>query len=272
MFLYVGGIVAPDSFLAAGGIQGFTEPLGDNRLIGFEERFAQNFTFQIATQIDGLNHIGVGNVFYNGFEIGDMLDPTGTTALGNETMGPIVTRAVIVDIVGLKVAARATDSFFEVDGKPVLNGNYRITIDDIEHALDRQRVRRPIGPGDVPILHTGWTHLARTRPADYLAQEPGIYLAEARYLADKRVALVATDTWGLEVLDPEVTGANAFPVHQVLLTQNGIRIGESFVTDAAIADHVYEGVLVATPENVPGATCGSSPPALLGQPGRRPRD
>ncbi|MDH3295892.1 MAG: cyclase family protein, partial [Acidimicrobiia bacterium] len=106
----------------------------------------------------------------------------------------------------------------------------------------------------------------------YLTQEPGIYLEEARYFADRKVALVASDTWAVEVLSPAVTGGNAFPCHQLLIVKEGIRIGESFVTDAAVADHCYEGVLVATPENVPGATCGSSPPALLGQPGRKPRD
>lgn len=67
----------------------------------------------------------------------------------------------------------------------------------------------------------------------------------------------------LEVLSPDVTGGNAFPVHQELIVRNGVRIGESFVTDGAIADGVYEGMLVATPENVPGATCGSMAPVLL---------
>ena len=49
--------------------------------------------------------------------------------------------------------------------------------------------------------------------------------------------------------------------------KNGIRIGESFVTDSVVADGCYEGVFIATPENVPGATCGSTPPCFLGQTG-----
>ena len=272
MYLYVAGVQAPQEFIDGGGIQSsVTEPLGANQLTAMEERFAANFTFQIATQIDGLPHIGVGETYYNGFNIFDLLAPTGATALGNETMGPICTRAVILDIVGMKVAAGASDVLMEVDGKPVLVPNYRITIDDIEHALYRQRIRRGLRSGDVPIFHTGWTHLARTDADAYLAAEPGIYLAEARYFADKRVAIVASDTWGLEVLDPTLTTGNAFPCHQELIVQHGIRIGESFVTDTALADHVYEGVLVATPENVPGATCSSAAPMLMGQPGRAPR-
>ncbi len=278
MFLYVFGYEAGDEFVDGGGIQSSPAPFGPNLVVGHEERFAENFTFQIATQVDGLGHVGIGTGderggwFYNDNYAADIITPTGTTKLGNETMGPIVTRGVIVDVVGMKVADGATDDFFVApNGEPVLRDDYRITLDDIAHALRRQRVRRPIGAGDVVIFHTGWTHLVRSDPGRYLTQEPGIYLAEARYLIDKKVAIVATDTWGLEVLDPAVTGGNAFPVHQELLGRTGIRIGESFVTDAPIADHCYEGVLVLTPENVPGATCGSSPPVLLGQPGRAPR-
>ena len=84
--------------------------------------------------------------------------------------------------------------------------------------------------------------------------------------------MVATDTWGLEVVGSPVSGFNAFPCHQELMGKTGIRIGESIVTDDAINDNVFEGVFLATPENVPGATCGSSAPAFLGQSGRSPRD
>ena len=184
MFLYVLGYQPPAGFVEGGGILSSPTPVGPNLVSVHEERFAENHTFQIGTQLE--------------------------------------------------------------------------------------RVRRGIGPGDVPILHTGWTHLVRDAPTRYLAQEPGIYLAEARWFADRRPAIIASDTWGLEVLSPAVTGGNAFPCHQELLGKHGIRIGEGYVTDAAIAENVFEGVIVITPQNVPGATCGSTPPVLLGQPGRRP--
>ena len=81
--------------------------------------------------------------------------------------------------------------------------------------------------------------------------------------------VIASDSWGLEVLDPAVTGGNAFPCHQELLGKHGVRIGEGYVPTRAIAGGVYEGILVVTPQNVPGASAGSTPPVLLGQPGRR---
>ena len=57
---------------------------------------------------------------------------------------------------------------------------------------------------------------------------PG-FLAETRWFADRRPALIASDSWGLEVLDPAVTGGNAFPCHQELLGKHGVRIGEGYV-------------------------------------------
>jgi len=256
MFLLAFGYEAPADFVAGGGIQSGTEPLGPNLVTGHEERFQENFTFQIGTQVDGLGHVGVGEMYYNGFTAPDLISPTGLNALGNS----------------LKVSAKATDDFFIApNGKPVLRDNYRITIDDIENALYRQRQSKQFRRGDVPIFHTGWTHLVRDDPERYLTQEPGIYLSEARYLADRRVAMIASDTWGVEVLDPAVTGGNAFPCHQELFLKYGCRLGESFVTDDCIKDNVYEGLLCVTPENVPGATCGSSPPMLLGMRGERPR-
>ena len=47
-------------------------PLGPNMLTGHEDRFS-DYTFQIATQTDGLNHVGVGTTYYNGVQFDDML-------------------------------------------------------------------------------------------------------------------------------------------------------------------------------------------------------
>ncbi|MGV1029999.1 MAG: cyclase family protein [Dermatophilaceae bacterium] len=97
-----------------------------------------------------------------------------------------------------------------------MRGDYRITVADFRACLERQRVRG-VGTGDIPISHTGWTHLARSAREDHLAAEPGIHLAEARYFARQRFVAIASDTWGLEVVGREVTGGNQFPCHQELL-------------------------------------------------------
>ncbi|HEV2784610.1 MAG TPA: cyclase family protein, partial [Actinophytocola sp.] len=262
----------------SGILQG-TTPLGPNALSFHEERFPHSGTYQIATQLDNLGHIGVGETYYNGFRGPDIATPRGLAKLGNENLGPIVTRGVVYDIVGLKLAQGATTDLFRspVNGEWVLRDNYRITLTDMRDALRRQGVRREPGPGDVVLFRTGWTHLLNRAgfddPADpnntrYISVEPGIFLREARYLASRRVAIVASDTWGLEVLDPAVTGGNVFPVHQVLLTQNGIRIGEGVRSEGLVQDGVFECVYIVTPQFHAGSTAGNTPPAALGVPRR----
>lgn len=272
--LTVLGYQPPAGFEAAGGIFQGPTGIGANQVSVHEERFPDDGTYQIGTQLDGLGHVGAGPFFYNGFLGPDIAAPFGTTALGNEHMGPIVTRGVVIDILGLKVAEgdAAALGAPALNGQPVLLDNYRITLEDIRAALARQRVRG-ISPGDVVIFRTGWNQLLASRDPDeftrWLSMEPGIYLREARFLAAHRPAIVGSDTWALEVLGrPDLTGPNAFPVHQELLMRHGIRIAESVVTDALVADGAYECVYIVTPQYAEGATAGNTPPAALAQPRR----
>jgi kynurenine formamidase len=258
------------------GILQSATPLGPNTLSFHEDRFPHSGTYQIATQLDNLGHIGVGEIYYNGFRGPDIATPRGLANLGNEHLGPIVTRGIVYDIVGLK---QGTDDVFRspVNGEWVLRDDYRITLTDMRDALRRQGVRREPGPGGAVLFRTGWTHLLNRAgfddPADpsnlrYITNEPGIFLREARYLASRRVAMVGGDTWGLEVTDPAVVGQNVFPVHQVLLTQNGVRIGEGVRTEELVADGVYEFVYIVTPQFHVGSTAGNTPPAALAVPRR----
>jgi kynurenine formamidase len=256
------------------GILASDTPLGPNAISFHEERFPHSGTYQIATQLDNLGHVGVGEIYYNGFRGPDIATPRGLAKLGNEHLGPLVTRGVVYDIVGLKLAQGASTDLFRspVNGEWVLRDNYRITLTDMRDALRRQGVRREPGPGDVVLFRTGWTHLLNRAgfddPGDphnlrYITNEPGIYLREARYLASRRVAVVGSDTWGLEVTDPAVVGQNIFPVHQVLLTQHGVRIGEGIRTEELVADGVFEVVYIVTPQFHVGSTAGNTPPAAL---------
>lgn len=259
------------------GILQSTTPLGPNAVSFHEDRFPHGGTYQIATQLDNLGHVGVGETYYNGFRGPDLATPRGLANLGNEHLGPIVTRGVVYDIVGLKLARGAHSDLFRspVNGEWVLRDDYRITLEDMRDALRRQGVRREPGPGDVALFRTGWTHLLNRAGFDdpddpanrrYITKEPGIYLREARYLASRRVAMVGSDTWGLEVLDPAVVGPNFFPVHQVLLTQHGIRIGEGVRTEELVADGVFELVYIVTPQFHVGSTAGNTPPAAMAVP------
>lgn len=244
-----------------------TTPLGANRLSGNEERFPEGYTFQIATQLDNLNHIGVEHVFYNGFDGREFATPVGATKLGAENIGAFVTRGVLIDILGWKASRGSGDvQSASVNGQTryMLSNTYRITLEDIESAMKWSGVHH-LEPGDVVVIRTGWGDLADDpeRYDQFLATEPGIYIREAKYFADHRVAVVASDSWGLEVVGNPVSGPNAFPVHQVLLTQHGVRIGEGVLSTQIADAGVHEFVYMYSPMNAVGATAGGTPPVAL---------
>jgi kynurenine formamidase len=256
-------------------------PLGANRISAHEERFEPNLSYQVGTQLDQLNHIGVGPVFYGGHRGPDLAETWGTSALGAEQAGPIVTRGILLDVLALKLAEGATDALETApNGAPHLAATYRITLEDLENAMRRARVKT-IERGDVVLIRTGWNQLLESHdpasphaPDDpthpghqkYLGSEPGIYLREARWLASHRPAIVGADNWALEVAGNAVAANNLFPVHQELITHHGIRIGEAIVTDRLAADRVFEFVYIVTPQLATGATAGNTPPCALGQP------
>jgi kynurenine formamidase len=284
--LVLGGYQPPQDFAAEGGFVAFTEPIGANKLSVHEERFTAeqppgypaplSTTFQLGTQLDGLNHVGAAEFFYNGVRGPDIARGHGTTKLGNEHMGPIVTRGILLDVLGVKVATGQTADLAQPasNGAPLLRENYRITVEDIKQAMAFAGIAE-IEPGDAVLLRTGWNQLLGRRDPDDIrrwggvAGVPGIYLREARYLATFLPALIGSDTWTLEVFgDPVNSNGAIIPVHQELLMRHGIRIGESYALDELAADRVYEFAFIVTPQFVEGATAGNTPPAALGQPRR----
>jgi kynurenine formamidase len=257
-------------------------PLGPNRISAHEERLGANYSYQVGTQLDNLNHIGVGPVFYGGHRGPGIAETWGTSRLGSEHVGPIVTRGILLDVLGLKLVQGASDDLETApNGAPHLGATYRITLEDLEAAMRQARIKR-IKRGDVILIRTGWnqlldphdptsphapddpTHPGHPGYQKYLGSEPGIYLREARWLASQRPAIVGADNWALEVLGDPVAGSNVFPVHQELITHFGIRIGEAIVTDRLAEDRVFEFVYIVTPQFAYGATAGSTPPCALG--------
>jgi kynurenine formamidase len=244
------------------------QPVGTNRLSVNEERV--ELTYNMGTKINGLAHCGVGTMYYNGYRATDVAGPRGLRHLGNHLAGPIVTRGVLLDIVGMKCAAGETDDYFVLNGtKPVLRSNYRITVEDLRAAEEFAQLSSPIEAGDVILIRTGWRELIHTHPRRYIEDlPPGPYLREARYLAGFRPALIGIDVWVFGVIDPEIERGAHAACHQELFVRHGIRIGEAIRSDLLAADNVYEFVFCAHPTNVVGAVAGNSPPFALGQPGK----
>lgn len=249
-----------------GGLGYFQGPtgFGTNNLSAHEERFLEGGTYQIATQLDNLSHVGVGHIFYNGNDAREFAKPLGASKLGMEHVPPFVTRGVIIDVLDLKISQGAgKDVVQTVNGNKMLSNSYRITLEDIQAAMKRARLGK-IQPGDVVCFRTGWHTLADdpTTYKQYLDTEPGIYLREARWLVDHRPAVVTADTWALEVLPgvPTSDPGQLFTVHQELIVKNGIRIGEGVIVTDLANDGVHEFVYSYSPQHALGATAGNVAP------------
>lgn len=202
---------------------------------------------QIGTQFDGLGHLGIGDLFYNGHRASEFAQPDGLTKLGIEHVGPIVTRGVLIDVARFK-------------GVGQLPGAYEITAADLEGALERQQT--VIRSGDVVLVHTGWGALWMRDNAKYGASAPGLGLAAAGRLADAGVVVVGADTWGLEV-QPNPDPSLSAPVHQLLLARNGIYIHENLDTSGLARDGVYEFAYFFTPLRLKGATGSPGSPLAI---------
>jgi kynurenine formamidase len=225
--------------------QAFAMP-GRNQAVYHDEIISGELG-QIGTQFDGLGHLGIGDLFYNGNRRSEFAQAEGLMRLGIENVGPIVTRGVLIDVARFK-------------GVEQLQGGYEITLADVQGALQRERVE--IRSGDMVLLHTGWGGLWMKDNARFVESAPGIGVAAAQFLADKEVVVVGADTWGVEVM-PNPDSSLSAPVHQLLITRNGIYLHENLITDALARDSVYEFAYMFAPLRLKGATGSPGNPIAI---------
>ena len=202
---------------------------------------------QIGTQFDGLGHMGIGDLFYNGNNRADFAKPEGLVKLGIENVGPIMTRGILIDVAAYK-------------GVSQLEASYEITSADLQGALKKEKVE--IRSGDMVLIHTGWGSLWMKDNARYGQTCPGIGVDAAKLLADKEVVVVGADNWGIEV-NPNPKPQLAAPVHQLLITQNGIYLHENLSSEELARDNAYEFAYVFSPLRLRGATGSPGNPIAI---------
>ncbi len=202
----------------------------------------------VATQIDGLGHITTGedNHWYNGFKEADWGGDWGPRKAGAETIPPIVARGVLIDVAGFK----------NVEALP---GHYAITVDDLKGALAWQK--SDVEPGDVVLVRTGTLRYWGETGSDHAKvgdhDSAGIDLASARWLVEEKGAvLIGSDTSGLEVA-PAPPGSRSFvPVHEYLLVEQGVHIGEFHFLEDLARDKVYQFCYICATNKIKGSTAG----------------
>jgi kynurenine formamidase len=200
--------------------------LGANRATGNDDLLIT--WLGIGSQIDGLGHMGIEHVYYNGNRAQDFVTPTGLTKLSTDRLPPIVTRGVLLDM------ARYMN-------QEILPAGTAFNTAEIEAAAKAQGVK--IGAGDVVLFHTGWLNVADMDTARFMSGEPGLGVDGARYLAGLGVVAVGSDSWAVEAI-PHEDPSLVFPVHPELLAKNGVYILENMDTRALAADGVHEFLFV----------------------------
>ncbi len=199
--------------------------LGPNKFT-FNDELVNAWT-GVGTQLNGIGHIGIDNVYYNGNHAADFVTVEGVKKLGVEKVPPIVTRGVVLDM---------TAHY----GKPVIPGGTEFSVADIQAVLKKQNIT--LRSGDVVLFNTGWLELIGKDNKQFLEFEPGIGMKAAQWLADQGIVAFGGDTWASEVY-PNPSGEE-FPVNQYMLAKRGIYNLELIDSRALVRDQAWEFLFV----------------------------
>ena len=203
----------------------------------------------VATQVDGLGHITVGedNHWYNGFKEADWGGNFGIRKCDATTIPPIITRGVMIDVAG----ARGVDA---------LPSNYKITAEELQNALEKQKTK--LRPGDTVLVRTGTLRHWKENGSDHeklgAHDSAGIDLGAAKWLCEQHGAiLIGSDTSGLEQGPPPMEKNPSFiPVHRYLLVEQGVHIGEFHFLEDLAKDRVYEFCYICMTNKIRGTAAG----------------
>lgn len=204
-------------------------------------------TFQVGTQLDSIGHIQIADRFYNGWTTKEVVESWGLRKFGIESVPPIVTRGVLVDVAAYKGVKR-------------LPKGYVITVADVEGALARQQVA--IRAGDAVLFHTGWGGLWGRDNGEFLAGEPGPGMAVVHWLYERRISITGADTWSYGPVpgeDPE----RPFLVPQTMYVKLGLFGLENLATEALAERRVYEFLFTLTHARTRGSTAAVVAPAAV---------
>lgn len=209
-----------------------------------------------APSIDALGHIG-----HNGFLFGGV-DAAASTSdargIGRSGVGEqldiahypkelLVNRGVLLDV------AR----FVNRDGEP-LAGAFNITRDLLEDTARHQRVK--VRRGDTVLVRTGWGRYFTENPGLYTGNNAaGVGVTGAQWLVEQGARVVGNDTLTFEVrpplsFPPETPVFQVFPVHMLLIPDNGINIIENYFLEEIAAAKEHEFLLVVPPLKIRGGT------------------
>ncbi|MET9035889.1 cyclase family protein [Streptomyces mirabilis] len=189
------------------------------------------FHLQASTQVDGLRHRRAsGHGFYNGVPDEDITERSPRLGVQLWAETPLVGRGLLIDVEG----------FLNDRGTPLSHaGGPALAPAVLDEALAAQN--STVEVGDLVLVHTGWAHWylttdPATRAATRTARRATGFAQSREFAAwcwDHRIALMATDTFAVEVLPvlPDSDYLDSAPedagmMHQELIAKLGLPLGE----------------------------------------------
>jgi kynurenine formamidase len=198
------------------------------------------------THLDSLGHVSQKGMLFGKVKASRVQSYSGgIKGLGIHSTPPIVRRGVLLDV------AKAL-------GKRVLPEAFPIGPRELEKTLDKQGTS--LKAGDVVLIRTGWAQLWKT-PRKFVANAkgaPGVTPEGAEWLAGYKMAFTGSDNTAYEQ-----TPTHNYPVHVILLVENGIQILEMLNLEELSRDRVYEFLFVALPLKIIGGTASPVRPIAV---------
>jgi len=200
-----------------------------------EERV--ELSFHTGTHLDALGHVWENDQTFEGTSLLDGVDIWGLSRYGVETVPPMITRGVLLDMPRYLDRTLAPGDAFSPD--------------QLEGAL--RAIETELRAGDVVLLRTGWSQYYEVDNDRYLGGWPGIGLSGAQWLVDQGVVAIGADTMGLEV-EPGEESDILYPVHAFLLVRAGVYIIEQANLDDIAQEGVTEFLCLCLPPKFKGGT------------------
>jgi len=192
------------------------------------------------THLDALSHVSFKVKLHGGIDANEAQIGTRFNKLGLETVEPIVTRGVLLDVAEYK-------SVTTVDPPQA------ITDKVLEEVVATQSVS--INPGDAVLIRSGWSAYWNDSPK-YIGNDTGVTGPDesaAKWLSKQGIGYTGHDSMAYEYLPPG-SGHALLPVHTHLLVESGIHIIENMDLDELASLKTYEFLFVCLPLKFVGGT------------------
>jgi kynurenine formamidase len=183
------------------------------------------------THLDALSHVWRDGLMWNGYPASTVTS-RGAARCGIEATGPIVTRALFLDL--------AADTPL-APGEPI-------------RAAQLDRAARACelvpAPGDALLVRTGWLSQWRASAAT-TASWPGLDADCGEWLGQHDISVAGADNIAVEV-GPSTVAGSAMPLHLAAIRDRGIYFLELLDLEALAASGARMCLLVVAPLNIVG--------------------